>query len=338
MSHRFFSVNALRTLCLALLMAVTQGVSALDIRVAHALTDDSHVGRALVKAGEQLAAGSQGRLVLKPIGKGAAGNDQKAMQDVIDGKLEIFISSTSTIVPVNKPFAILDTPFLFAQREEAHALLDGNIGEELLSSASSSGLVGLAFWELGFRNLSNNVRPVTRMEHLEGLRLRTMPSELAISTFRRLGADAKPLAFPLLYKALADGSFDGQENPLPTIVSANLHKVQKYLTLTRHLYGAYAVMASKKWWDGLPAADQALIRKAFRDTRAFQRQESQLATELALRTIKDAKVQVSELDTGERWRMEHKLERVIAPIAAESGLVLWISTSNELSKIRTAQK
>ena len=338
MTRRFFSPKPWRTLCLAVLVTAAQGASALDIRVAHALTDDSHVGRALIKAGERLAAESQGRLRLKPIGKGAAGNDQQAIQDAIDGKLEIFISSTSTIVPVHKPLAILDTPFLFAQREEAHKLLDGPIGEDLLSSASSAGLVGLAFWELGFRHLTNSVRPVTRMEHLNGLRLRTMPSELAISTFRRLGADAKPLAFSQLHKALAEGSFDGQENPLPTIVSANLHQVQKYLTFTRHLYGVYGVMASKKWWNGLPAADQALLRKVFWDTRTYQRQESQQASEQALGTIKDANVQVTELAVGERWRMERKLERVIAPIAVQSGMSLWIATANELGNIRSERK
>lgn len=319
-------------------LAAVQAVGAAEIRVAHALSDDSHVGRALAKAAERIAKESGGRLVLKPIGSGAAGNDQKVMQDVIDGKLEVFISSTSTIVPVYKPLAILDTPFLFSNREEAHALLDGSIGQELLEGVSSGGLMGLSFWELGFRNLTNNRRPVTQLAHLKGMKLRTMPSELAISTFQRLGADAKPLPFPQLRPALESGDFDGQENPLPTIVSAKLHEVQKYLTITKHLYGIYGVMASKKWWDTLSTADQALVRDALAEARQFQRAESQRATDEALKVIQDAGVKVADLDVGERVLIERRLERVIVPIAEQVGLTFWIGMTTELSRIRSKKK
>jgi TRAP-type C4-dicarboxylate transport system substrate-binding protein len=108
----------------------------------------------------------------------------------------MFISATTTIVPLYKPLAIWDTPFFFANREEAHAVLDSKVGQSLLEGVSGEGLVGLAYWELGFRNLTNNVRPVTRVEDFAGIRLRTMPSEVSINTFRRLGVDAKPLPFP----------------------------------------------------------------------------------------------------------------------------------------------
>lgn len=320
------------------LVFAAQWANAVEIRVAHALSDDSHVGRALSKAAEQMSKESGGRLLLKPIGKGAAGNDQKAMQDVIDGKLEIFISSTSTIVPAFKPLAILDAPFLFTSREEAHALLDGNIGQELLAGVQAHGMVGLSFWELGFRNLTNNTRPVTRLADLQGLRLRTMPTELAINTFKRLGADAKPLPFPELRPALESGAFDGQENPLPTIVSAKLHEVQKYLTITKHLYGVYGVMASKKWWDTLNEADRAIVSKALTEARLFQRTESQRATDDALKVMKDAGLKVSELEVGERSLIERRLERVIAPIAQQAGLTLWIRLTDELSRIRAVRK
>jgi len=323
-----------RYLLFAVLTAAAHAANATEIRVAHALSDDSHVGRALAKVADQLAKESAGRLVLKPLGKGIAGNDQKAMQDGIDGKLEIFISSTTTIVPIYKPLALLDMPFLFTTPEEAHAVLDGKVGQQLLAGTSSGGLVGLVFWELGFRNLTNNLHPVTRLADFDGIRLRTMPSPLAIDTFKRLGADAKPLPFPQLREALATGAFDGQENPLPTIVSARLHEVQKYLTITKHLYGAYGVMASKKWWDSLNRGDQELIRKAFWEARIFQRAESQRATDESLATIKAAGMKVAELDPGERWRISYRLEKVIAPVAENAGLPLWIETTTELSRLR----
>lgn len=323
-----------RHLVVTVLAAGAALAQAGEIRVAHALSDDSHVGRALAKVSERLARETQGRLVLKPMGNSSAGNDQKAMADAIDGKLEVFISSTATIAAVHHPLRVWDTPFLFQDRDEAHAVLDSPIGRQILEGASAGGLVGLSYWELGFRHLTNNVRPVTRIDHLAGLRVRTMPSELAIATMKRLGADAKPLPFPQLRQALADGSFDGQENPLPTIVSARLHEVQKHLTLTKHLYGVYGVMASKKWWDSLAAADRELVNKAFQDLRLYQRDESQRATDEALATMKAAGVKVAELETGQRWLIGNRLERVLAPIAGEVGLPTWIAVNSELMRVR----
>lgn len=304
----------------------------------HALSEDSHVGRALAQAAERIAADTGGRLVLKAVGNGAAGNDQQLMEEAIQGRIEVFISSTSLLVPIYKPLAILDTPFLFSTREEAHALLDGNIGQNMLKGLSGTDLVGLSFWELGFRNLTNNVQPITRLSDLQGMKLRTMPTELALNTFTRLGANASSLPFPQLATALASGAFDGQENPLPTIVSAKLYRVQKYLTLTKHLYGVYGVMASKKWWQSLSDADKTIVMNAFAQAKGFQREESQKATEEALKIIKDAGVRVSELAPGERRLIERRLERVIAPIAKEVGIELWIATTEELGRIRSLKR
>ena len=134
------------------------------------------------------------------------------------------------------------------------------------------------------------------------------------------------------------GAFDGQENPLPTIVSANLHQVQKYLTISKHLYGIYGVMASKKWWDTLSKADRTIIGNALAEARLFQRAESQRATDEALKIIKDAGVKVSELEIGERLLIERRLERVVAPIAQEAGFNLWVSMADELGRIRSKSK
>lgn len=336
------TVTQIRRL-LCCLVACVQPVFAqtsapIEIRVAHALSDDSHVGRAIATAGNRIKRDSGGRLVVKGLGNSVAGSDTKAMQDTVAGTLEIFVSSTTTIVPQHKPLAIWDTPFLFANREEAHAVLDSKVGQSLLEGVSAGGLVGLAYWELGFRNLTNNLRPVTRVEDFTNIRLRTMPSEVAINTFRRLGVDAKPLPFPELRAALASNQFDGQENPYPTIVSARLHEVQKYLTVTNHLYSPYGVMASKKWWETLSDADRKLVRDAFAEARVFQREEARKASDAALATIKSAGVKVSELDAGERWRISKRLEYVVAQIAGNVGIQYWIEVTQALNEVRTDKK
>jgi len=271
------------------------------------------------------------------MGKGVVGSDTKAMEAAIAGNVEIFIGSSNFVSAVYKPFAIWDTPFLFANHAEADAMLDGKVGRRLLDGVSESGLIGLAFWENGFRSMTNNVRSISRVEDFSGIRLRTMPSEVSINTFKRLEVDAKPLPFHELRAALQNNQFDGQENPLPTIVSARIHEVQKFLTITNHTYTPYGVMASKKWWNTLSPADQKIIRDAFWDTRIYQRRECRKASDAAMTVIKGSGVKVSELAVGERARIGKRLESVIAQIANNVGLVLWIELNNDLNDYR-AQK
>jgi len=337
----FFYIRALTLIVCPLAnhaLAQTRESPPVVIRVAQGLSEDSHLGRAVTLFAERVARDSAGRLTVKPIHNGQAGTDPKAMQDAIEGKLEIFVGSTTTIVPAYKPLAIWDTPFLFANYAEAHAVLDSKVGQSLLQGVSESGLVGLAYWENGFRNMTNNLRPVTRVEDFAGIRLRTMPSEAAINTFNRLGVDAKPLQFAEVRAALQNGTFDGQENPYPTIVSAKIHEVQKYLTVTNHMYTPYGVMASRKWWLTLTAADQKIIRDAAWDTRLFQREESRKAADAALVSIKASGVKVDELAIGERSRISHRLEKVNAVVAANVGLPLWIETHNQIYMYRSRAK
>jgi TRAP-type transport system periplasmic protein len=335
-------MNNVQSIVFGLLLASSSAFAQTEvpvtIRVGHVLSDDSHLGRAVAVAAERIKRDSRGRLVVQHMSGGAAGNDQKAMKDAIEGNLEIFISGTSTMVPVHKPLAIWDTPYLFANHTEAYAMLDGEVGRMLLAGVAEGGLVGLAFWENGFRNMTNNVRPITRAEDFAGIRLRTMPSEVSIATFKRLGVDAKPLPFTELRAALRDGTFDGQENPYPTIVSGRIHEVQKYMTITNHVYNPFGVMASKKWWQTLSSADQKIIRDAFWDTREFQREESRKAAIAAMAEIKKSGVQISELAPGERNRISNRLNDVIARIAVNVGLPLWIKANDQLAAVRGGKK
>ena len=317
--------------------ALAQDANPITIRVAHGLSDDSHLGRSADIAAEQIKRRSNGHLIVKVLGKAVVGSDTKAMEEALAGNVEIFIGSSNFVTPIYKPLAIWETPFLFANYAEADAMLDGKVGRNLLDGVSEAGLIGLAFWENGFRSMTNNVRPITRVEDFSGIRLRTMPSQVSINTFKRLDVDAKPLPFNELRAALEHNVFDGQENPLPTIVSARIHEVQKFLTITNHTYTPYGVMAAKKWWMTLSAADQKIIRDAFWDTRIYQRQESRKAAEAAMAVIKNSGVKVSELAVGERARIANRLERVIAQIAGTVGLPLWIELNNDLNENR-AQK
>ena len=144
--------------------------------------------------------------------------------------------------------------------------------------AGRGGLVGLAYWELGFRNVTNSKRPLAKLEDFSGLKLRVLQSPLFIDTFTALGANPVPMPFPEVYTALEQKVVDGQENPITVIVDSKFQEVQKYLSLTRHIYNPQAVIMSKKSWDKLNAAEQKIIQDAAREATAYQRQVSRRRT------------------------------------------------------------
>src|SRR5262249_43311874 len=152
--------------------------------------------------------------------------------------------------------ALWDTPFLFSNVTEADAVLDGPIGEKVMAKLQEKGLVGLVYWENGFRNLTNSKHPVNKLEDLNGIKLRVMQNNVFLDSFKTLGTNAVPLAFSELFTALETGTVDGQENPFNTILSSKFYEVQKYLTITNHVYSPWIVLASKKWWDQLSKAEQ----------------------------------------------------------------------------------
>ncbi|WP_232302803.1 DctP family TRAP transporter solute-binding subunit, partial [Elstera litoralis] len=170
---------------------------------------------------------------------------------VIGGAQEMMVGSTATLVGIVKDFGVYDLPFLFANEKEADAVLDGPFGEKLMAKLQEKGLIGLVYWENGFRNLTNSKRPVTKYEDLSGIKLRVMQNPIYIDMFNQFGANAVPMAFSELFTALETGTVDGQENPVTTIQSSKFYEVQKFLTISRHVYSPWIVMASKRWHDTL---------------------------------------------------------------------------------------
>ena len=181
---------------------------------------------------------------------------------------------------------MFDLPFLFANEREADAVLDGPTGELVAGKLQGAGIVSLAYWENGFRNMTNSKRPITRMEDLQGLKMRSLPSPAMLATFKALGGFGVAMPFPELYSALETKTVDGQENPLNLIESAKFHEVQKYVSLTRHLYNPVMVMYSKKLWDQMPAAEQAVVRDCARAATAEQRRVNRQQVEASLNNLK----------------------------------------------------
>nr|WP_222622958.1 TRAP transporter substrate-binding protein [Ramlibacter cellulosilyticus] len=304
------------------------------IRFGYGLVENSNQGRAVKYFAEQVEKNSQGKMKVRAIGAAALGPDTQMQQALIGGAQEMMVGSTATLVGITKEMALWDTPFLFNNAKEADAVLDGPIGQKVMDKLQPKGLVGLAYWENGFRNLTNSKRPVQKLEDLDGVKLRVMQNNVYLESFKTLGANAVPLPFSELFSALETKTVDGQENPYNTILSSKFYEVQKYLTVSNHVYSPWIVTVSKKWWDGLSKDEQKILSDAAKAARDFERKDTREEGAKALADLKAKGMQVNELPAAEANRMREKLSKVNATIAADVGQDLWKETQDALAKLR----
>ena len=314
--------------------AAAQDIKPRLIRFGYGLVEDSNQGRAVKLFAQEVEKASGGKMKVRAIGAAALGPDTQMQSALVGGAQEMMVGSTATLVGITKEMALWDTPFLFNNAQEADAVLDGPVGEKVKAKLEEKGLVGLVYWENGFRNLTNNTRPVAKLEDLEGVKLRVMQNNVFLDSFKTLGANAVPLPFSELFSALETKAVDGQENPYNTILSSKFYEVQKYLTVTNHVYSPWIVLASKKWWDGLSKDEKAVLAEAAKKSRAFERQDTRAEAAKALGDLKAKGMQINQLPPAEAARMRDKLTKVNATIAANVGMELWNETQAELKKLR----
>ena len=198
------------------------------------------------KFAELVEAKSGGKLKVTVFPGGVLGSDQANMSSIQGGTLEMAAMNSGIFASVVKEFAIYDFPFLFATPREADAVVDGPFGKALHAKLEEKGMVGLAYYELGFRNITNSKRAIAKVDDIAGLKLRVIPNPINIDWVSALGANPTPLPFPELYAALEQKAVDGQENPVATINGAKLYEVQKFLTLTNHQYNPQSVIIEQE--------------------------------------------------------------------------------------------
>jgi len=259
---------------------------------------------------------SGGKLKVNVFPGGALGSDQANVAALQGGTLEMASMNSGIFASLVKDFEIYDFPFLFGNPKEADAVVDGPFGQGLHKKLEDKGIVGLAYYELGFRQLTNNKRPIAKVEDIAGLKLRVIPNPINIDWVSALGANPTPLPFPELYAALEQGAVDGQENPVATIQGAKLNEVQKYMTLTNHQYNPQSVVISKKFWDSLSADEKKAVQDAATESAKYQREQSRNAAGSILEALKKGGMQVTELPPAEVAKLREKMKPVIAKHSA----------------------
>ena len=332
-----------KSMCLVVFLAIAavsgsaspQDVRDRVIRFGHLNNTDHPVSMGVHRFAELVAAKSGGKMQVKEFPSNQLGTEQQQTSALQGGVQEMQSPATTSIVGIVKDFGVVDFPFTVSSHAQAFALLDGPLGRALLEKLPEKGLVGLAYWDLGFRNVTNSKRPIARPEDLDGLKLRVIPNPVFIDTFKAFKANPVPMSFSELYTALETRTVDGQENPFSVILSNKFYEVQKFVSATNHVYGTNIILVSKKFWDTLSPAEQKILQDSAIEARDYQREVSRAAADKAVAELRAKGMQFNDMTPAERDRM-----RAIAKPVTDKALATYDPGIQKLyaSEVERVQK
>ncbi|WP_237173073.1 TRAP transporter substrate-binding protein [Paracandidimonas lactea] len=314
------SLAALASMGLAAHEAVAKDIKTRIIRFGYGLADTSPTGQATRFFADEVAKLSDGKMKVKTYGNGALGSDEQMQNALIGGSQEMTFVSTAPLAGLIKEFGVFDLPFLFDNEKVADAVLDGPEGRKLLDKLPEKGLVGLLYWENGFRNITNSRHPIATVQDLSGIKLRVMQNQVALKVFDGLGTNAIPMQFTELFTALETKTVDGQENPLSTIQTSKFYEVQPYLTISNHVYTPFVLLASKRWWDKLSDDERQIISEAAKTAQARQRTLSREGNVAAMDFLKKNGMKVSSFSPAEKEKIREKLAPIVSGLKAQIGV------------------
>lgn len=281
-----------------------------NIRVSNGINADHPVGNGIEAMQKCLDEKSGGKMKLTAFWGGALGGDLQATQALRSGVQEAVVTSSSPLVGIVPALGVFDLPFLFTSAEEAYKVMDGEFGEAMNKKLDDAGLVNLAYWENGFRNLSNSKRPVEKWEDLEGMKVRVMQNNIFLDTFKNFGANATPMAFGEIFSALETKAIDAQENPYVTIDTSKFYEVQAYLSETKHAYTPFLFLFSKAIFNTYTADEQQALRDCAVVGRDVERGVIAELNKKSLEKIVAAGVKFNTISPEEHQRILEKSQVV----------------------------
>jgi TRAP-type transport system periplasmic protein len=283
---------------------------------------------------ETVEAKSGGKIKVNLFLNGTLGSDQAVLSAIKGGTIEMSVMNSGILASEAKELAIFDFPFLFANEKESDAIVDGPVGRKMHGLLEAKGIVGLSYWELGYRQMTNGKRPLNKVEDIAGLKLRVIPNPINVAWVKALGANPTPLPFPEVYSALEQGAIDGQENPISVIAANKFWEVQKNIALTNHQYNPQSVIFSKKVWDTLSPAEKKLIDDASDAAALTQRKEARAAVAANLELLKKNGMNVTQFNAAEVAKLREKMKPVITQFSANVGEATVNEMMAELAKLR----
>lgn len=281
------TAQSLRTGFIAAAAVVTvfgtaaQAQPEITFRAAHASAPTSTGHQAFEFLDKELREKSGGRIGLEIFPNAQLGGEREAVENIQFGNIDLTFVSSAPVASFAPQFFAFDIPFLFKDRDQAYAVLDGEIGKGILTSLDGVGMVGLAYWENGFRQLTNNKKEIRTPADLEGMKMRTMENEVHIAAWRAEGANPAPLAFNELFTALQQGTFDAQEGPINLFYDMKFNEVQKFISKTNHIYSPWPLLANPDKLASLSAEDRVIFDAAVKAATDHQRQLAKEADDKA---------------------------------------------------------
>lgn len=274
--------------------ALSADIEPTNLRLAHVVNEQDGFHIAAEKFKELVEARSDGALTVEIFPNATLGDERTLLEGMQIGTVDMGVITNGPVSNFLEEMAVFELPFLFPTREDAYAVLDGPIGQELLDRLSEVNLKGLAYAERGFRNLTNSQKPVHSPEDIKGLRIRVMENPVYTDTFSALGADAVPMAWTEALTAMQQQTIDGQENPLNVIHSFKLDESQGYMTLSRHTYAPAIFVMGMPVWEKLSEDAQKIVLDAAREASAYERQQNAEAEAKQLAELKERGMEVVE--------------------------------------------
>jgi tripartite ATP-independent transporter DctP family solute receptor len=288
-----------------------------DLVEAHTTTPEHPYTLGMVRYAQLVRERTQGRVNIQIHHSRQLGDERQVVEGLQLGTVHLTVSSTGPLGGFVPDINVLDLPFLFRDAPHAHAVLDGDIGQELLRKFADVGITGLAFWENGFRHITTAKTPVRKPEDLKKLKIRVMENKVHQAAFRRLGADAAPMAWGEVFTSLQQGLLDAQENPIPIIATFKLYEVQKYLSLTGHVYSPAPLLMSRKVWERMPPDIQRVMRETAVEVAHVQRSLVRSQEQKQIGELKTKGMTV--IESPDRAAFREALQPVIDQFQAQFG-------------------
>lgn len=295
------------------------GAKVKTIRAGIGLNENHPEYKGLLKWKEIVEEKTDGALEVETYPSGQLGDDRTMAEGLQLGSLEVTIPSTAPMANFIPELAVYDFPFLFPDNETADKVLDGPIGQKLLDEFDDQNMKGLAYWENGFRDLTNSKHEVKTAADFDGLKIRTMENDLHLESFRALGANPTPMAFTELFTAMQQGTVDGQENPVATIYLEKFYEAQDYMSTTHHVYSPFVFLMSKEFFDGLTEDQQKIVTDAAKEAGDYERDLIRKQADENLEALKEEGMTVTEVTPEAREEMKEIVQPVIDEYADKVG-------------------
>jgi tripartite ATP-independent transporter DctP family solute receptor len=331
----FAALIALMTAPIVALPVAAQDVK--TARLGHSFADSHPRSAAMKHFATKVAEATGGKVKVDVFGNATLGSEEKMLIATQAGTIDFYMGALSPIAARKKELQIFDFPFLFASDAEAAAVLDGPAGRRLLDGLSDMGLHGLVWSGGAFRNMSNSKRPINALADMKGLKVRVMQSPMALASFNAMGLNAVPMAFTEVYTALETKALDGYEHPVVDMYANKMFEVQKYLTITNHVYTPVALVTSQKFWNSLTPEQQKAVEAAAESTRTFQRAEELRQANEVVDELKAKGMTVTMMPPAELENIRKAIQPVIEKNTGTIGTDFVASFYAEIKRLRGTQ-